>query len=104
MLTVTWNVRCATAALLEAGLPLAVDVPEGVATSVLDLTPGAQALHPGLLRDHLRAAAKQRRSLQVCAGQMTSPARPQVAVQASEQDHSPSRPARCIQSGLLVAP
>ena len=49
--------------MLEAGLPLAVDVPEGVAAAVLDLTQGARALHPGLLRDHLRAATKQWRAL-----------------------------------------
>ena len=51
------------AALREAGLPLAGDVPEATAAAVLDLTPGARAVHPGLLRDHLRSAHKQRRAL-----------------------------------------
>ena len=42
---------------------MAVDVPEAVAAPVLELTPGARAVHPGLLRDHLRSAQKQRRAL-----------------------------------------
>ena len=51
------TLRLATAALLEAGLPLAADVPDAIAAAMLDLTPGARAMHPALLRDHLRAAA-----------------------------------------------
>ncbi len=51
------DLRRTTAALLEAGLPLAVDVPEAIAAAMLYLTPGARAVHPGLLRDHLRASA-----------------------------------------------
>jgi len=51
------DLRCASAALLEAGLPLAADVPEAIAAAMLDLTPGARAVHPALVRDHLRAAA-----------------------------------------------
>ena len=42
------------AALLAAGVPLAMDLPESAAAAMLELTPGAAAMHPALLRSRLQ--------------------------------------------------
>ena len=52
------------AALLAAGVPLAMEVPETVAAAMLESTPGARAMHPALLRTHLQHAEGSLASLQ----------------------------------------